>query len=96
MRPEHLATLQSGYRILLECAIGGEQVRNAAHIHATDSRHGQLKGFLRRCRGTATKYLDKDLRWFQQVDLDNASHVPRQRNRQVMHAIWKLSHEKRQ
>ncbi len=52
---------------------GGERVRNAFHIQTVNSRHGQLKGFLRRCRGIATKYLDNCLRWFRQVGLDNAS-----------------------
>lgn len=51
----------------------GERVRNAFHIQTVNSRHGQLKGFLRRYRGIATKYLDNYLRWFQQVELDNAS-----------------------
>ena len=52
---------------------GGERVRNAFHIQTVNSRHGQLKGFLTRCRGIATKHLDNCLRWFQQVGLDNAS-----------------------
>ena len=52
---------------------GGERVRNAFHIQTVNSRHGQLKGFLERYRGVATKYLDNYLRWFQQVELDNAS-----------------------
>ena len=69
----------------------GERVRNAFHIQTVNSRHGQLKGFLRRCRGIATRYLDNYLRWFQQVELDSASHLPRQRDRQVMHTICKLN-----
>jgi len=51
----------------------GERVRNAFHIQTVNSRHGQLKGFLRRYRGIATRYLDSYLRWFQRIELDNAS-----------------------
>ena len=42
----------------------GERVRGALHIQTVNSRHSQLKGFLRRSRGIATKYLDSYLRWF--------------------------------
>ena len=51
----------------------GERVRNAFHIQTVNSRHGQLKGSLRRCHWIATKYLYNCPRWFQQVELDNAS-----------------------
>ncbi|GEM_PF-1280305 len=50
----------------------GERVRNAFHIQTVNSRHSQLKCFLRRYRGIATKYLDNFLRWLRQVELDNA------------------------
>ncbi len=40
---------------------GGERVRGAVHIQTVNSRHRQLKGFLRRYRGIATRYLDNDL-----------------------------------
>ena len=52
---------------------GGERVRDAFHIQTVNSRHGQLKGFLRRYRGIATKYLDNYLQWFQHIELENAS-----------------------
>ena len=54
---------------------GRELVRNAFRIQIVNSRHGLglLRGFLRRNRGLATKYLDKYLRWFQQVELNNTS-----------------------
>ncbi len=35
-----------------------ERVRDAFHIQTVNSRHSQLKGFLRRYRGIATKSLD--------------------------------------
>ena len=35
----------------------GERVRGAFHIQTVNSRHSQLKDFLRRYRGIATKYL---------------------------------------
>ncbi len=52
---------------------GGERVRDAFHIQTVNSRHSQLKGFLRRYRGIATKYLDNYLQWFQHIELENAS-----------------------
>ncbi|MCP5085049.1 MAG: IS1595 family transposase [Alphaproteobacteria bacterium] len=42
----------------------GERVRGELHIQTVNSRHEQLKTFLRRHRGIATKYLDSYLRWF--------------------------------
>ena len=51
---------------------GGERVRDAFHIQTVNSRHSQLKGFLRRRRGIATKYLDSYLRWFHRIELDKA------------------------
>ena len=55
-----------------------ERVRGAFHIQiaadpAVNNRHGRLKDFLRRYRGVATRYLDNDLRWFQRLELENAS-----------------------
>ena len=82
---EDIVLVSDGHRACPPCAAamgvrhealnlsGGERVRNAFHIQTVNSRHGQLKGFLRRYRGVATKYLDNYLRWFQQVELDNAS-----------------------
>ena len=47
----------------------GERVRGAVHIQTVNSRHSQIKGFLRRFRGIATKYLDSYLRWFHLIEL---------------------------
>ncbi len=52
---------------------GGERVRDAFHIQTVNNRHSQLKDFLRRYRGVATRYLDNYLRWFQRLKLENAS-----------------------
>ena len=43
--------------------------RGAVHIQTVNSRHSQIKGFLRRRRGIATKYLDSYLRWFHLIAL---------------------------
>ena len=55
-----------------------ERVRGAFHIQiaadaAVNNRYGRLKDFLRRYRGVATRYLDNYLRWFQRLELENAS-----------------------
>ena len=47
----------------------GERVRGALHIQAVNSRHSQIKGFLRARRGIATKDLDSYLRWFHLIEL---------------------------
>ncbi len=47
----------------------GERVRGAVHIQTATSRHIQIKGFLRRFRGIATKCLDSCPRWFHLVVL---------------------------
>ena len=47
----------------------GERVRGAVHIQTVNSRHSQIKGFLRIRRGIATKYLDSYLRWFHLIAL---------------------------
>ncbi len=47
----------------------GERVRGAVHIQTVNSRHSQIKDFLRRFRGIATKCLDSYLRWFHLVVL---------------------------
>ena len=82
---EDIVLVSDGHRAYPPCAAAmgvrhealnlsrGERVRNAFHIQTVNSRHGQMKGFLGRYRGVATKYLDNCLRWFQQVELDNAS-----------------------
>ena len=50
-------------------ASAGERVRGALHIQTVNSRHSQIKGFLRGYRGIATKYLDSYLRWFHLIEL---------------------------
>ena len=55
-----------------------ERVRGAFHIQiaadpAVNNRHSRLKDFLRRYRGVATRSLDNYLRWFQRLELENAS-----------------------
>lgn len=50
-------------------ASAGERVRGAVHIQTVNSRHSQIKGFLRIRRGVATKYLDSYLRWFHLIAL---------------------------
>ena len=49
-------------------ASAGERVRGAVHIQTVNSRHSQIKGFLRGFRGIATKYLDSYLRWFPLIE----------------------------
>lgn len=46
-----------------------ERVRGAFHIQTVNSRHSQLKDFLRRYRGVATKYLGNYLQWFHLIKL---------------------------
>ena len=50
-------------------ASAGERVRGAVHIQTVNSRHSQIKDFLRGRRGIATKYLDSYLRWFHLIEL---------------------------
>ena len=50
-------------------ASAGERVRGALHIQTVNSRHTQIKGFLRGFRGIATKYRDSYLRWFHLIEL---------------------------
>ena len=52
-------------------ASAGERVRGALHIQTVNSRHSQIKGFLRARRGIATKYLDSYLRSFHLIELGN-------------------------
>ena len=47
----------------------GERVRGALHIQTVNSRHSQIKGFLRGFHGIAAKYLDSYLRWFHLIEL---------------------------
>ena len=50
-------------------ASAGERVRGAVHIQTVDSRHSQIKGFLRGFRSIPAKYLDSYLRWFHLIEL---------------------------
>ena len=45
------------------------RVRGALHIQTVNSRHSEIKGFLRAFRGIATKNLDSYLRWFHLIEL---------------------------
>jgi len=47
----------------------GERVRGALHRQTVNSRHSQIEGFLRDCRGVATRYLDSYPGWFHLVQL---------------------------
>lgn len=47
----------------------GERVRGDLHIQTVNSRHSQLKDFLRHYRGVATKYLASYLSWFHLIAL---------------------------
>ena len=64
--------------------------RGALHIQTVNSRHGQLKAFLHRYRGIATKYLDSYLRWFHLIGLSRPA-LPKSlslsRHEQLMHSI---------
>ena len=82
---EDIVLVTDGHRACPRCAaaIGAhhealnlsrsERVRGAFHIQTVNNRHSRLKDFLRRYRGVATRYLDNDLRWFQRLELENAS-----------------------
>ncbi len=82
---EDIVLVSDGHRAYPPCAAamgvrhealnlsGGERVRDAFHIQTVNNRHSQLKDFLRRHRGIATKCLDNYLRWFRRVELENAS-----------------------
>ena len=48
-----------------------ERVRGELHIQTVNSQHSQLKDFLRRRRGVATKYLENDLRRFHLASIGN-------------------------
>ena len=101
---EDIVLVTDGHRACPRCAaaIGAhhealnlsrsERVRGAFHIQTVNNRHSRLKDFLRRYRGVATRYLDNYLRWFQRLELENASPpgLPRNRHRTSMHTIRKL------
>ena len=50
-----------------------ERVRGTFHIQTVNNRHSRLKDFLRCYRGVATRYPDNHLRWFERLELENAS-----------------------
>jgi transposase-like protein len=66
--PPCAAKLQVSHEALNLSA--GERVRCDLHIQTVNNRHGQLKDFLRRRRGIASKYLGSYLRWFHLVALN--------------------------
>ena len=82
---EGIVLVTDGHRACPRCAaaIGAhhealnlsrsERMRGAFHIQTVNNRHGRLKDFPRRYRGVATRYLDNYLRWFQRLELENAS-----------------------
>ena len=53
----------------------GERVKDAFHIQTVNSKHSQLKEFLRQYQGIATKYLDNYLRCFQRIELKPTHHI---------------------
>ncbi len=67
-------------------ASAGERVRGALHIQTVNSRHSQIKGFSRRRRGIATKYLDSYLRWFHLIELGAQPSPRRPRPRRYLRA----------
>ena len=49
----------------------GEWIRGAVHIQTVNSRLSQIKRFLRKWRGIATRYLDSYLRLFHLNEMDD-------------------------
>src|SRR4051794_2854200 len=66
--PPAAAALGISHEALIQSA--GERVRGDLHIQTVNSRHQQIKGFLRAFRGIATKYLANYLRWFHLIRLN--------------------------
>src|SRR3954462_132417 len=66
--PPAAAALGISHEALVQSA--GERVRGELHIQTVNSRHQQIKGFLRAFRGIAPKYLANYLRWFHLIRLD--------------------------
>jgi hypothetical protein len=46
----------------------GERVRGPWHIQNANAYHGRLKGWIARCKGVATDYLESYLGWFRALD----------------------------
>jgi len=72
--PPCAAALGVSHEVLNQSA--GERVRGELHIQTVNSRHSQLKNFLRSRRGIATKYLGSYLSWFHLMVL-HAAPTPR-------------------
>ncbi len=76
-------------------ASAGEVLRGALHIQTVNSRHSQIKAFLRRFRGIATKCLDSCPRWFHLVALRDRPSIAKSlscgSNEQTLPAIHELS-----
>jgi hypothetical protein len=66
--PPAAAALGISHEALIQAA--GERVRGELHIQTVNSRHQQIKSFLRSFRGIATKFLASYLRWFHLIRLD--------------------------
>ena len=49
-----------------------KRVQGPFHIQTVNSRHSQLKGFMHRFNGVATKYLENYLLWFDHFELKKA------------------------
>ena len=56
---------------MTSCSSPGRPGRagGAPHIQTVNSRHSQVKGFLRRFRDIAAKYLGSYLRWLHLIEL---------------------------
>ncbi len=48
---------------------GTERVKGLYHLQNVNNYHSQLKGWMQRFNGVATKYLDHYLSWFQFLDI---------------------------
>ena len=75
-------------------ASAGERVRGAVHIQTVNSRHSQIKRFLRGFRGIATKYLDSYLEMVPSHRTRRpaiAKSLPRGGNDKAMPTIHELS-----
>ena len=82
---EDIVLVTDGHRAYSRCAaaIGAhhealnlsrsERVRGAFHIQTVNNRHRRLKDFLRRYRASRPDTSTNDLRWFQWLELENAS-----------------------
>jgi hypothetical protein len=52
----------------------GIRVAGPWHVQNVNACHSRLKGWIRRFRGVATRYLDSHLGWFRAVDRSSTSH----------------------